>query len=124
MNDVERRNGVRVYNESHINTLNLIECLKNAGLHIEEIKYYMNLSKRGNATLKEREELILNSEERIKNQLKSLQKSLELIEYKKWYYKKAKELNSEEKVKNSNVSSFPKEIQDLYFKTHYKNKED
>lgn len=44
LNDVERRNGIRVYNESHINTLNLIECLKNAGLQIEEIKHYMDLS--------------------------------------------------------------------------------
>lgn len=70
--------------------------------------------------MEEREKLILNSEERIKNQLKSLQKSLKLIEYKKWYYKTARELNSEEKVKNTNISSFPKEIQDLYFKTHYK----
>lgn len=113
--------GNRIFDDNNMSALLLINCLKNSGLKIKEIKNFMMLCTQGNSSLKERYNFFINQEKRIKEEISKLEHSLDLIHYKQWYYEKAIEFNDEKKVIEINKQDIPNEIQELYEKTHLKN---
>ena len=44
-----------------------------------------------------------------------------MIKFKQWYYSTAIEHNDENYVRNLNIENMPKEIRELYKKTHHIN---
>lgn len=116
--DVKRHSGIREFEDKDLNTISLIECLKTSGLQIEEIKEYMALAKEGDASLKERQQIILKSERRLLAQMDALKHSLDMINYKKWYYETAIMAGSEDAVKGISTNEMPANIASLYRKTH------
>ena len=97
---VERVNGIRVFKEKDFPWLRMLNCLKNINMPIKKIKTYVDLALRGDETLKERYQLILEQEENIQNQIKELKYYKKQIDFKKAYYEKALETGSEEAVKD------------------------
>jgi DNA-binding transcriptional MerR regulator len=93
--------GIRMFAESDISMLQVIECLKNTGMSIKDIKKFSEWCKKGDLTLKERYELFLEREHSVKEQIEELQKSLNLIEHKCWYYKTSLEAGTENIHKNT-----------------------
>lgn len=110
--------GKRIFEEKDIDTLILIECLKNSGMKIKEIKTFIDLCLLGNDSLKERLEFFKNHEIAITNEIKKLKKAMDLIKYKQWYYKSAIEHKDENYVKNMKVENMPIDIKKLYENTH------
>jgi DNA-binding transcriptional MerR regulator len=99
---IERReSGIRIFAESDISMLQVIECLKNTGMSIKNIKKFSEWCLKGDLTLKERYELFLEREQSVKEQIAELQKSMNLIEHKCWYYKTALEAGTESIHKNT-----------------------
>lgn len=93
---IERReSGIRKFAESDLSMLQVIECLKGTGMPIKDIKKFSNWCTKGDLTLKERHELFLERKQAVEEQMAQLQKSLDLIEHKCWYYKTALEAGSE-----------------------------
>lgn len=86
---VDRVNGRRVFKDQDFNTLRIINCLKNTGMPIKEIKHYIQLCQLGDDSLIERQEIILRQKERIEEQIRFLNHNLQEIEYKVWYYETA-----------------------------------
>lgn len=119
LNNVSRTSGIRKYEEKDLNTIKIIECLKSSGLKISEIKRYMDLCKKGDETLNERYKLFLDAEKRIKEQMDELNKTLMVIEYKKWFYEEAIKDGSDERVKNLKEEEIPSKIQKLYKAAHF-----
>lgn len=103
---VKRVNGIRVFEDKDFKWLRVLNCLKNTNMPIKEIKKYVELSKKGDKTLKERYEMILKQEERIQNDIKQFKHYLKEVEFKKNYYEEAIKAGSEEAVKDW-PSSFP-----------------
>ena len=103
--DVKRVNGIRVFEDKDFKWLRVLNCLKNTGMPIKEIKKYVELSKGGNDTLKERYELILEQEKRIQDEIKEFRHYLKEIEFKKQYYEEAIRAGTEEAVKDWPSSS-------------------
>jgi len=98
---IERReSGIRMFAESDISMLQVIECLKNTGMSIKDIKKFSEWCLKGDLTLKERYELFLERKQSVKEQIEELQKSQNLIEHKCWYYKTALEAGTESIHKN------------------------
>lgn len=98
---VERKeSGIRMFAESDISMLQVIECLKSTGLSIKDIKKFSEWCLKGDQTLQERYELFLESKKNVEEQMAELQKTLELIEHKCWYYKIALEAGTESIHKN------------------------
>lgn len=97
---VKRVNGIRVFEEKDFPWLRVLNCLKNTGMPIKKIKEYLDLCEKGDASLNERLNLILEQEERVKSQIRSLELNLREIEFKKAYYKTAIENGGENAVKN------------------------
>lgn len=96
---VKRVNGIRVFEDKDFPWLRMLNCLKNLNMPIRKIKEYVDLALKGDETLKERYQLILEQEENIERQIKELKYYKKQIDFKKAYYEKALEAGTEEAVK-------------------------
>ena len=97
---VKRVNGIRVFEDKDFPWLRMLNCLKNLNMPIKKIKEYVDLALKGDETLKERYQLILEQEENIQKQIKELKYYKKQIDFKKVYYEKAIEAGTEEVVKD------------------------
>lgn len=122
-NGINRKSGIRSFNDKDLNTIRVIECLKNSGMLIKEIRDFMKLCEEGDSSLNERYNFFLDQEKKVQDQIKSLNQTLKLIKFKQWYYLKAISDNTESIVKNISIDDMPDDIKELYLETHndYKN---
>ncbi|MGD6818284.1 MerR family transcriptional regulator [Metabacillus sp. 113a] len=94
---VERTaSGTRVFKESDISALKVIECLKLTGMPIKEIKHFIDWCSEGDATLQQRYDMFLERKATVEAQMEDLRKTMEVIEHKCSYYKTALEAGTEE----------------------------
>jgi transcriptional regulator, merR family len=123
LNGINRKSGIRSFNDKDLNTIRVIECLKNSGMLIKEIRDFMKLCEEGDSSLNERYNFFLDQEKKVQDQIKSLNQTLKLIKFKQWYYLKAISDNTESIVKNISIDDMPDDIKELYLETHndYKN---
>jgi DNA-binding transcriptional MerR regulator len=76
------RNGVRRYSEGDLEGLALICCLKNTGMSIKQIKNFVELSLKGEGTLRQRCELLREHKLHVEDQIREMQKHLEKVTWK------------------------------------------
>lgn len=81
--------GIRRFNDNDIKWLNMIECLKNTGMQLKDIKIFFEWCIEGDSTIEKRYKMFLERKVEAERQIGVLQKSLELINYKCDYYKTA-----------------------------------
>lgn len=81
--------GTRVFKETDIDALKIIECLKATGMPLKEIKHFIDWCAAGDATLQERYALFLERKATVEAQMRELQETMALIEHKCWYYETA-----------------------------------
>ncbi|WLV25914.1 MerR family transcriptional regulator [Aciduricibacillus chroicocephali] len=87
---VERKpNGTRVFKETDIEALKVIECLKSTGMAIKEIKTFIDWCSEGDSTLQERYDMFLERKATVQAQLNELEEAMKLIEQKCSYYEAA-----------------------------------
>lgn len=108
--------GIRKFSEEDIRGLKIIECLKNSGMPIKNIKQFLDWCSQGDSTLTNRLNMFEEQENNIINQIKTLEQTLDVIKYKKWYYQTAINDKTEQNVKNIKSEDMPKDIQKLYKK--------
>lgn len=89
------RSGIRMFAESDISMLEIIECLKSTGMPIKDIKQFSNWCTKGDLSLQERYDMFLERRKSVEEQIAILQKSLEKIDHKCWYYKTALDAGTE-----------------------------
>ena len=93
---VDRKpNGIRVFKDSDFEWLAVINCMKNAGASIKEIKSYIDLCMAGDDTLEARLAIFQRRKEEIQRQMDQLQKLMGVIDHKIWYYQTAIEAGTE-----------------------------
>lgn len=76
----------RLFSDADMQWVQLIECLRNTGMPISEVKNYVELCLKGNSTLNERLEIVKRQETIMKEQIKEMRKHLKLLQFKKNYY--------------------------------------
>ncbi len=109
--DMERSNGgIRVFSDTEINTLKVIECLKSSGMSIKSIKEFLAWCGEGDASLGKRREMFHARLEEVEKQIEALQETKNRLKYKCWYYDTAIAAGSEEVVKNLPVDEIPEDI--------------
>ncbi|MED1607535.1 MerR family transcriptional regulator [Cytobacillus kochii] len=74
-------NGHRVFSPPDMERLQIIICMKRANLSLEEIKFYLDISKTSNMT-PEMISGMLQHKEKVKNQMNQLQSVLDFIDEK------------------------------------------
>lgn len=118
-NDIERDiSGKRMFNDKTIESIRVIECLKKSGLQIKAIKQFMEWCSIGDSTYSIRKDMFIKQKENVKNQIKELETTLSMLEYKCWYYDEIIKDNSEDRVKNITIEEMPADIKKAYKKSH------
>lgn len=84
-------NGRRVYTQKDVVMLNTIECLKKAGMSLQDISQYIDWCEEGFPSVKKRYELFVRKQEEIEQQIADLQKILATLRWKRNFYQKALE---------------------------------
>ena len=98
--------GIRVFKESDISALKIVECLKASGMPIKEIKNFIDWCSDGDSTLQQRYDMFIERKATVEAQMEELKKTMEIIEHKCFYYKTALEAGTEDIHKNKKISSF------------------
>lgn len=118
--NLSRIGSIRKFSDNDIEALRLIECLKETGLEIKDIKKFMDLVKDGSSTYNQRKEIIENQKLKVEEQIKQMERHLALLKFKSWYYVEAIKYNSEDNIKALLPNNLPDDIQALYDKAHNK----
>jgi DNA-binding transcriptional MerR regulator len=101
---VERKeSGQRLFKESDIAALKVIECLKSTGMPIKEIKTFIDWCTDGDSTLQQRFDMFMERKAVVDMQIAELKKTMELIDHKCLYYKTALDAGTEEIHKNDKI---------------------
>jgi DNA-binding transcriptional MerR regulator len=99
---VERTpSGVRLFKESDLDALKIIECLKASGMPIKDIKNFIDWCSEGDSTLPHRYDMFIERKAVVEAQMEELKKTMEVIEHKCWYYKTALDAGTEDIHKNN-----------------------
>ena len=88
----------------------MISCLKSAGMSLKDIRRYIEMAMEGEETVDARLQMFIDQKEKLLAQMAELQKTLDVVEYKCWYYETAKEMGSEDVPKNMNEDDVPEEF--------------
>ncbi len=119
--NLQRVSGVRKFDKTTINTLQLIECLKKSGLEIKDIKQFIEWTQQGPQTYEKRLDLLQKQKENVEIEMKKLQKTQAMLEFKCWYYQTAIKDGNEDRIHEMMPDNLPEGIQDLYNEAHSDN---
>lgn len=86
--------GLRVYSTTDLQWLSMIECLKDSGLQIKEIRQYIEWYRQGDATLQQRLDLFANRRKVLEAEMARLQVVMNKITFKETLYTTAIKLGS------------------------------
>ena len=90
--------GNRRFTDNDLQWLSLLQCLKNTGMSLKDIKRFAKCTTLGNSTIEERLALFENQTQNVKQQISELKRYLSLLEYKVAFYQQAKALGSVQAV--------------------------
>lgn len=94
---VERSvNGIRKFKEQDFEWLTVITCLKESGVPIKKIKEFVDWSMAGDLTIDNRLEFLKSHKKDVEQKMAELQKNMDLIDYKIWYYETASQAGTTE----------------------------
>ena len=109
--NVKRSNGgIRVFSDVEVETLKVIECLKSTGMEIKDIKRFLDWCVEGDQTLQKRRDMFYERRKIVEKQMEEIQKTMEMIQYKCWYYETALEAGTEDAPKNMSLDDLPEYV--------------
>ncbi len=77
-----KESGVRDYSEQDCGWVEFIKCMRGAGLSIETLIRYVALYRKGNRTLKQRKQLLIDEREKLQERIEQMQQVLKRLNYK------------------------------------------
>lgn len=116
--DMNRVSGIRKFSDKEIEALRVIECLKKSGLEIKDIKKFMEWCVKGSETYSLRRELFLKQKEIVESEIQRMNKALDMIKFKCWYYEQAIKDGNEERLSTMKEEDMPEEIRQAYKNAH------
>lgn len=80
------KNNYRIFDESMVNWLKSLSCLKNCEMSISEMKEYLDLCMEGPSTIPERKIMLSQKRENLIEKLKEIQEAIDYIDEKQQFY--------------------------------------
>lgn len=102
--------GIRMFKDSDMESINIIECLKKTGMTIKEIKQFIDWCREGDSTIEDRLALIDRQRENVLKQMEQLYRTLDTLTYKHLYYETAKKAGTCDVHKTMKDEDIPPEI--------------
>lgn len=87
--------GNRQFTVDDLEMILVILHLKNAGVKLKDIKKFINWRMQGDQTLSQRYEFIQNQEKILDKEITNLQRAMQILQFKDWYYRTALDANTE-----------------------------
>lgn len=115
---MQRQSGIRQFGETEVEALRVIECLKASGLEIKDIKKFMGWCVEGPTTYAQRKELFETRKAAVEAEMIQLQKTLDMLKFKCWYYETAIKDGSEDKLMEMIPDSLPSDIKKMFDNAH------
>lgn len=108
---VERSSGgTRMFQQKDLEWLSLIHCLKKAGMSLKDIKAFIDMARLGDKTIEQRLSLFLKQREEVKRQIAELQETLEILNYKCWFYETAKKAGTTDIPRETPTEELPENL--------------
>lgn len=104
------RGGIRVFKDSDYEWLKIIECMKHAGMPLKSIRTYIELALKGNETINERLELFRKQRALLQEQMAAMQRTLDTLDYKCWYYETAETAGTTAVPQNMPLEQVPEQF--------------
>lgn len=115
---MERVSGIRKFTDRELEVLRIIECLKKSGLEIKDIKQFMDWCEQGASTYELRRELFVKQKATVEAEIEHLNKVLDMLKFKCWYYEQSIQDGTDEKVRQLLPDRLPEDIQRAYDNAH------
>lgn len=113
-----RVSGIRKFSDTEIEALRVIECLKKSGLEIRDIKRFMDWCMEGASTYPQRKELFEKQKEILEAEIAHMNRVLDMLNFKCWYYGQAIQDGGEDRVQALIPDQLPEGIREAYENTH------
>ncbi len=95
-----RTSGIRRFDDDQLEALRVIECLKQSGLEIRDIKKFMDWCQEGPSTYAERLDLFRKQLHDVDEKIAELERTRAMLSWKCWYYNHACEQGNEDFAAN------------------------
>lgn len=116
--NLERSSGIRQFSDRELESLRVVECLKKSGAEIKDIRQFMKWCAEGSSTYSKRHEFFLQHRKAAEEELEKMQRTLDMIRFKCWYYEQAMKDGSEDRIRQMLPDGLPEDIQRLYDHAH------
>ena len=108
---VERsEGGMRMFKDSDYEFLKIIECLKATGMQLKDIKKFIYMVLNGDESIDERLQLFYKQKAEVEKQMAALQKTLDTVNFKCWYYETAKKAGTTSVPDNMSDEELPEDM--------------
>ena len=87
-------NGIREFEPNDLIVISTIIYLRKTGMPLKEIKNYLQLAENGIDTVEQRKEMFLKQKQKVREQMRVLDKSMEVINHKLNFYDEAAKKHS------------------------------
>ncbi len=88
---IERSSGgMRMFTDRDLECLRLIECLKQTGMSLDDIRNFIGMLQQGDASIDERLAMFRRRETEVEAQIAQMEQTLAVIRFKCWFYETAK----------------------------------
>ena len=84
------KSGIRDYDEASCGWVELMKCMRSAGVQIEALIEYVALYQQGDGTIDARRELLVEQREQLRARMADMQASLDRLDYKIERYEKGR----------------------------------
>lgn len=81
--------GLRMFSAEELACIEDVECLKKTGMSLKDIADYIKWKQAGDSSLLQRLELIKKQKQSLEQNIFDLQRELEKLKHKEWYYQTA-----------------------------------
>lgn len=109
--NVKRSNGgIRVFSDVEVDALKVIECLKTTGMEIKDIKRFLDWCLEGDQSLQKRRDMFFERKEIVEKQMEELKKTMEILQYKCWYYQTALAAGTEDAPRSMSIGDLPENV--------------
>lgn len=76
------KNNYRIFDDHNIVWLKSLECFKQSGMGISELRHFMNLSIEGKETLLERMDILQNKKQDLYEEIEKIKRNIDYIDHK------------------------------------------
>ena len=99
--------GMRMFQEKDYEWLQTIECMKKTGMPLRDIRVYIDMVMRGDETIAPRLQMLSRQRETVRAQMAELQKTLDMLDFKCWYYETALRDGTTDVVRDMPLEELP-----------------